>query len=521
MRNSTFTFLVILSMSCFSCGPIPAERTSSGDPDTTVITDTDESITGTKAKSKPKPKPKPKPEPKSDLKEITNSESPSDDTMRCLEGESQDKEALKRGCPPKFSEGDYVRVKRSVTSPAYGWGAVSHSSVGTFRSHSSDDRVIVDFPEQSGWFAKVDELEATSPPPTPSGPSLSIGTYVSRGPDWQWGMQDGGPGGVGVVISEVGSDKWVDVRWADGSTNNYRWGKDGKYDLKIESSFRPRPFKRGDRVKVKHSVSSPKYGWGSVTHSSCGSFREYDSDGDPVVDFPEQSGWHAAPDELEPCGGRPVHRDLPIGTIVKRGPDWQWGMQDGGAGGKGTVISAIDEDMWVDVRWADGSTNNYRWGAEGAYDLEIVGGAQVFSRGDKVKVKHSISSPKYGWGSVTHASCGTFREYDSDGDPVVDFPEQSGWHAAPDELEYCSSPGGRSEPDPCAEGGLFCEKRFQKGQQVRVKRSISTPRYGWGAIDHNSVGLISSYDGKDVIIDFPDQKGWRCLEDEIEISTNR
>uniref|UniRef100_A0A8C3FTH4 E3 ubiquitin-protein ligase HERC2 n=1 Tax=Chrysemys picta bellii TaxID=8478 RepID=A0A8C3FTH4_CHRPI len=70
-----------------------------------------------------------------------------------------------------------------------------------------------------------------------SGPELAammkIGTRVMRGVDWKWGDQDGPPPGLGRVIGELGEDGWIRVQWDTGSTNSYRMGKEGKYDLKL------------------------------------------------------------------------------------------------------------------------------------------------------------------------------------------------------------------------------------------------------------------------------------------------
>jgi hypothetical protein len=65
--------------------------------------------------------------------------------------------------------------------------------------------------------------------------SLPIGTRIVRGPDWKWGNQDGGDGEVGETIQAVQSDQWVRVKWKNGTKNTYRWGKSGKYDLKLVS----------------------------------------------------------------------------------------------------------------------------------------------------------------------------------------------------------------------------------------------------------------------------------------------
>lgn len=45
--------------------------------------------------------------------------------------------------------------------------------------------------------------------------------------------KDGPPPGLGRVIGELGEDGWIRVQWDTGSTNSYRMGKEGKYDLKL------------------------------------------------------------------------------------------------------------------------------------------------------------------------------------------------------------------------------------------------------------------------------------------------
>ena len=53
--------------------------------------------------------------------------------------------------------GQKVRVRADVEEPKYGWGAVSHSSVGVIKSISGRS-VTVNFPEQSGWDTIKSEL---------------------------------------------------------------------------------------------------------------------------------------------------------------------------------------------------------------------------------------------------------------------------------------------------------------------------------------------------------------------------
>ena len=53
---------------------------------------------------------------------------------------------------------------------------------------------------------------------------------------------------------------------------------------------------------------------------------------------------------------------------------------------------------------------------------------------------------------------------------------------------------------------------------VRVRSSISKPRYDWGYVDHTSIGPVHSLEDPDeVIVDFPEQHGWRGLIAELEV----
>ena len=60
--------------------------------------------------------------------------------------------------------------------------------------------------------------------------SFNVGDRVRRGPDWEWGDQDGGLGNAGT-ITEVDSDGWVRVKWDKGGSNKYRTENAGGTDL--------------------------------------------------------------------------------------------------------------------------------------------------------------------------------------------------------------------------------------------------------------------------------------------------
>eukprot|EP00662_Eupelagonemidae_sp_cell21_P019080 gene19080-24533_t len=60
---------------------------------------------------------------------------------------------------------------------------------------------------------------------------------------------------------------------------------------------------------------------------------------------------------------------MSVGRRVRRGPDWMWGDQDARSVG---TVTEVHSNKWVRVQWGQGNDDNYRWGAEGAYDLELL-----------------------------------------------------------------------------------------------------------------------------------------------------
>lgn len=69
--------------------------------------------------------------------------------------------------------------------------------------------------------------------PNDGAPTCSIGSRVTRGPDWKWDQQGGGTDGTVISPVEFG---WVDVQWDNNTSNSYRFGAEGKYDLEVKSA---------------------------------------------------------------------------------------------------------------------------------------------------------------------------------------------------------------------------------------------------------------------------------------------
>ena len=66
---------------------------------------------------------------------------------------------------------------------------------------------------------------------------------------------------------------------------------------------------------------------------------------------------------------------------------------------------------------------------------------------------------------------------------------------------------------------LARREMIKVGDRVRVKPSVTTPKYKWGSVNHSSVGTVVSIspNGKDVKVDFPQQTNWTGLISEMEV----
>ncbi|XP_014603514.1 PREDICTED: E3 ubiquitin-protein ligase MIB2 [Polistes canadensis] len=223
---------------------------------------------------------------------------------------------------------------------------------------------------------------------------LEVGLRVVRGQDWKWEDQDGGEGHAGTVV-EIGKppsgssasspnpadrtpDKTVIVQWDHGSRSNYRIGYQGAYDLLVFDNA---------AIGVKHCNiicdGCKKRGIIGMRWK-CTECSDYDlctqcymAD---VHDLTHTFQRFQTPTSIEiqlsareGCTKIPL-KGIFIGAKVVRGPDWEWGNQDGGSGKSGRVMDIRGWDnessrSVATVTWSIGSTNVYRLGYKGCVDL--------------------------------------------------------------------------------------------------------------------------------------------------------
>ncbi|XP_036738689.1 E3 ubiquitin-protein ligase MIB2 isoform X3 [Manis pentadactyla] len=219
---------------------------------------------------------------------------------------------------------------------------------------------------------------------------VQVGMRVVRGVNWKWGQQDGGEGGVGTVV-ELGRhgspstpDRTVVVQWDHGTRTNYRAGYQGAHDLLLYDNA---------QIGVRHANiicdCCKKHGLRGLRWK-CRVCFDYDlctqcymhNKHDLAHAFERYETAHSRPVTLSPRQGLPriPLRGIFQGAKVVRGPDWEWGSQDGGEGKPGRVVDIRGWDVETgrsvaSVTWADGTTNVYRVGHKGKVDLKCVGEA--------------------------------------------------------------------------------------------------------------------------------------------------
>ncbi|XP_059188569.1 E3 ubiquitin-protein ligase MIB2 isoform X1 [Centropristis striata] len=231
----------------------------------------------------------------------------------------------------------------------------------------------------------------SAPKPGPSRGSMEVGMRVVRGLDWKWGNQDDGEGHVGTVV-EIGRqgstttpDKTVVVQWDSGTRTNYRTGYQGSYDLLLYDNA---------QIGVRHSNiicdSCKKHGIMGMRWK-CKVCFDYDlctqcymnNKHDLSHAFERYETAHSQPVSLAPRQNLPriILKGIFQGVKVVRGPDWDWGNQDGGEGKVGKVVDIRGWDTEsgrsvASVTWSNGTTNVYRMGHKGKVDLKYVSDGQ-------------------------------------------------------------------------------------------------------------------------------------------------
>ncbi|GIQ80540.1 hypothetical protein KIPB_001354 [Kipferlia bialata] len=416
----------------------------------------------------------------------------------------------------------------------------------------------------------VPEMAVTSPG------SLRVGAYVVRGPSWEWDDQDGGVGTKGKITGPF-RDGWVRVEWPSGAINTYRAGADQEYDLlyadqdsgvvqeiapgtshpsaRHVGGQHPVPdldvvkancvrvgahvgrgpdwkYKEQDGDTGNGTIISPSRvdGWVRVRWAS-GQENDYRAGVDENYDLVYVAEDYHKPESMDWTKQEMVlFATVREGARVRRGPDWEWGTQDGQ--GEGKVLRRHDKIGWVIVEWDIGGEFGYRAGDDDAYDLVYIEpiptnvgirqrppppNAVVWGKdGAGVRMGGRVKRGRdWKWGDQDGSGLGTI---------VVNPERDDGWvrvawdngvknnyragAAKSYDLEYVAEDGtslpvGVSASDAASAPGSVSAPSAPVVYGLGLREGAKVRRgadWKWGEQDHHGTGTVVGND--------PDDEGW-------------
>ncbi|XP_071715589.1 E3 ubiquitin-protein ligase KEG-like [Rutidosis leptorrhynchoides] len=440
-----------------------------------------------------------------------------------------------------FKVRDWVRIKASVSSPKYGWEDITRNSIGLIHSLEEDGDMGIAFCFRSKPFScSVTDVEKV--PPFELGQEIHVLSSVAQ-PKLGWsnespatvgklvridmdgalnakvagrhGLWKVSPGDAEVLSGfEVGD--WVRSKPSVGTRPSYDWYSIGKESLAVVHSvqdtgyielaccFRKGKlmthhtdiekvlgFKIGQHVRFRTGLVEPRWGWRGAEPNSRGVIINVNSDGEVRVLFFGLPGlWRGDPADLE------IEPTFEVGEWVQ--------MTDSSSVWKSITpgsIGVVQGVVYEDDKWSGKISVAFcgeqeQWVGSSTY-LEKV---NKLVNGQRVRVKSSVTQPRFGWSGHSHSSIGVISAIDADGKLRMYTPAGSKtWMLDPYEVEVVE------------------EEELHIGDWVRVKPSISNPTHHWGDVTHSSMGVVHRIEDGDVWVAFCFlERLWLCKNWEME-----
>ncbi|KAK6928918.1 Serine-threonine/tyrosine-protein kinase, catalytic domain [Dillenia turbinata] len=351
--------------------------------------------------------------------------------------------------PTIYEVGDWVKFKRSVTTPTHGWQGANHKSVGFIQSVLDKDNLVVSF---CSGEARVLANEVIKMIPLDRGQHVQLKPDV-KAPRFGWCSQS--RDSIGTVLC-VDDDGILRVGFPGASRG---WKADPAEMERVEE------FKVGDWVRIRPTLTTAKHGLGAVIPGSIGIVYCIRPDNSLLLELSYlPNPWHCEPEEVEPVTPFKIGDRVCVKRSVAE-PRYAWGGETHHSVGR---ISEIESDGLLIIEIPGRPTP---WQADPS-DMEKVEDFQV---GDWVRVKASVPSPIYGWEDITRNSIGIIHSLEEDGDIGIAF---------------CF----RSKPFRCSVTDVEKVPPFEVGQEIHVMPSVSQPRLGWSNETPATVGKITRID---------------------------
>ncbi|PHU09809.1 E3 ubiquitin-protein ligase KEG [Capsicum chinense] len=354
--------------------------------------------------------------------------------------------------PTVYGVGDWVKFKRSIVTPTYGWQGARHKSVGFVQNVLDKDNLIVSFCSVEGREAQVlvDEVVKVIP--------LDRGQHVKLKPDVKeprFGWRGHAHDSIGTVLC-VDDDGVLRVGFPGASRG---WKADPAEMERVEE------FKVGDWVRIRPTLTTAKHGFGSATPGSIGVIYCIRPDNSLMVELSYlPHPWHCEPEEVEPVEPFRIADRVCVKRTVAE-PRYAWGGETHHSVGKIIDIEADDGDVGIAFCFRSKPFSC------SVTDVEKV---PPFEVGQEIHVLPSVSQPRLGWSNETPATVGKIVRIDMDGALNVRVVGRDIlWKVSPGDAERLSG--------------------FEVGDWVRSKPSLGTrPSYDWYSIGKESLAVVHS-----------------------------
>ncbi|KAJ6302793.1 hypothetical protein OIU77_016813 [Salix suchowensis] len=351
--------------------------------------------------------------------------------------------------PTVFEVGDWVKFKRGMKNPTYGWQGATPGNVGFVQCISENGSLTVSF---CTGVAHVLANEVVKVIPFDRGQLVQLKPDVIE-PRYALHEQLRDSQGTVLCIEDEG---FIRIGFHGASKG---WQADPADFQRFEE------FKVGDWVCVRKTPEAAKHDFAIVTAGSIGIVHGIRSDSSLLIEF----SCVAAPCIFEPEEVEPVV-PFKIGELVcvKRSiaePSCAWGGETHHSVGRICDIKS-NGLLIIEIQ-----NRSIPWTADPS-DMEKV---EDFKVGGWVRVKASVPSPKYGWDDVTRTSIGIVHNLDDDGDMGVAF-------------------SFRSKPFLCSMTDMEKVSPFEVGQEIRVMLSITQPLLGWSNESPATFGTVARID---------------------------
>lgn len=188
---------------------------------------------------------------------------------------------------PRLDVGQRVRIKECVKQPRFGWSTHSHASIGTIASVDADGKLRIYTPAGAkAWMIDPAEVEVLEEERVQVGDWVKVREDVGT-PVYQWGD---------VTHASIGAVH----RAEDGELRIAFCFRERLWLCKEWEVEKVRPFKVGDKVRIKPGLVMPRWGWGMETSASKGEIMGVDANGKLRIRFKWRDGrlWRGDPADI-------------------------------------------------------------------------------------------------------------------------------------------------------------------------------------------------------------------------------